>query len=584
MQKKLHPQINLTIHLFDHKIQTLAHATALIDKSAADQPKPLQLGGIKASLFTPHPSENPPPWATVISPYYPEIKRLRNQTHSALILLPVDQHVFALTFGRAKHLLPSERLVRNFGLRTVINAVRPDALRSLDIKSFEAFATHRRVQTSIESKLPRFGIDWTHDLLRAVTGTPEDREFTKRISGADALVLCGHHCLADAPKLCQRALKYYKDKRYQETDFKSIDFLQPEHDSEILENLDTLLRDAILDPKETAPPHFAIDDILDYETVTSYQLKLRGRATGTEVTCLDIAKLRAFLKQHEKAPRDVAVTISMADTTPHSYNAYDSLEWSTSYKNQPYRFTSGIWLRIEQGYAKRLAECIAAIQEPTMPLPAAPHDVMVVMKGKPNHERGEGLFIQEVTKDPKNFITIHPGSFRSSQMNEAVEPCDVLSPKGQLYYIKRKAKSAGLSHLFNQGRTAAITLHDAEYRTLFTKHIETVIRGTALSVSEQDRLIRDYCKPFPKRDFLSSKLEICFVVIRKSVMDLPYLSQVALYEAYQHLTVRDFDVRLQCVTPAAAPSSLSTKPIRRSSGKTIEPPNASQKPSMKKKI
>lgn len=547
----------LTLYCFHPHVNAASKALALLDRRVRD-PIDIMLGEQPAILLFPEPSHNPPPWVKIIGRFAEHAKGLKNQSHSAIVLIEVETHVFALVFGRAQHLLPKEKLLRNFGLRTVINAVSPDDLRSIDMKSFESLAMHRRVQASSQSTIHRFGIDWTRDLVRAVTGTPNDPTFAKRVSGADALVICGNHTLEHAPGLCRRALEYYGSDVYRQTKWSHIDFLQPEYDPDALRHLDNELADAIISLREGDSPHLAIDDILDYTGVAGYSIQPSRRHYTAN---LDIKALQVFMRQHDyKTPLEwlkvayVKVEFADAPVTAPRHRVYNSIDWSTRYRDRLYIFTSGIWLRVDQEYAGRLNTCISGLSEPTIVLPQAPHDIMIADKSKANDEKGEGLYVTRVASDKYSFLPIHPNSFKSELMNEAVEPCDILGSRGSLYYIKRGGESGGLSHLFTQGLAASLTLlTDTGYRRRLCELVDKIARDGITDPEEADLLAQTYCGFFPEQGLHPARLEICFVVIRNSSKgwptSMPYLSKVSLYEACRRLREANFEVRLQCVTP-----------------------------------
>jgi uncharacterized protein (TIGR04141 family) len=560
----------LTFHCFHPQINTIHRAKKFLDEGVGE-PKEIQITGVEnAQLFLPEPSQSPPPWAQLLVPYTKEIATIRNRSHSAIVLLPVSEHIFAITFGRAAHFIKGDKLVRNFGLRTVVNAVAADSLRSVDMKTFESMAIHRRIQASAQSSIGQFGIDWTRDLLRAVTGKPIDPSFGARASGADALVLAGRHTLEDTPALCNRALEYYNSDNYKETPWRYIDFLQPEYDPEIIAQLDMKLASAILDPELMSPPYLAIDDILDYTGVIGFAIKPSKRHFTAE---LEIDTLRNFILQHcERTPvewiRTGSILVKFSDTATTSprHRIYKSLDWSTRHNDRLYRFTSGLWLRVDQEFAERLRSEIALIREPSRPLPPAPEDIMESRRELRHGEKGEGLYIKMTTQQPFDFLAMHPNTFKSDIMNEELEPCDILGIRGALYYIKRGGKSGGLSHLFAQGRAACITLlKDAGYRRLVRGAIPKAVSESTKDPEEQQLLAEEYSTMFPDSGIDPASLEVCFIVIRKSNRnwpnDLPYISQITLYDVSRQLREANFDVRLQCVTPA---KTASDPPRRRS--------------------
>jgi len=81
-------------------------------------------------------------------------------------------------------------LERDFGLRTVLNGVVHDSLRSLDTYTLEEQIVHTRAQASRASGIEVFGLDVGRDILRVVTGTPQgDVSFHSLAGGESVLAL-----------------------------------------------------------------------------------------------------------------------------------------------------------------------------------------------------------------------------------------------------------------------------------------------------------------------------------------------------------------------------------------------------------
>ncbi len=278
---------------------------------------------------------------------------------------------------------------------------------------------------------------------------------------------------------------------------------------------------------------------------------------------MDISQLRNFIRQHDQRTpvewlREASIKVFFADLPSGAvrHRVYNSIDWSTRYQDRLYVFSSGIWLRVKQEYADQLDACISKIGTPTNKLPLAPTEVMQTQKGVANDNKGEGLYVNAVTANRFSFLKLHPSLLRSELMNEDVEPCDILGADGALYYIKRGGRSSGLSHLFSQGRAAALTLmRDAEYRRLFRGVICKVVDDAAADPDEAEWLKQEYASKFPEEGVDPKTIEVCFVVIRNSSdgwpINMPYLSKVSLYETYRHLSGAKFTVTIQCVTPEA---------------------------------
>jgi uncharacterized protein (TIGR04141 family) len=135
----------------------------------------------------------------------------------------------------------------------------------------------------------------------------------------------------------------------------------------------------------------------------------------------------------------------------------------------------------------------------------------------------------------------------------SIELCDLLSNKGEFIHAKhKKGGSAGISHLFAQGRIAAeLMLSDKEFR----KGARSKLPGANKSL-------------VPLDNFDPSKSEIVFLVLGDKSSDvknnLPFFSKVNLWVTYLSLTQRNFEVSIAGadLAPAvSAPISVPAAPV-----------------------
>jgi hypothetical protein len=94
----------------------------------------------------------------------------------------------------------------------------------MDTKTFEDLVVTRTLHASKCTDLPTFGINISRDILRAVTGEPRDTSLSKRLSGADALVLGTPSRASELPKMLSDILDAFSEETYKDN-FAWIDHL-----------------------------------------------------------------------------------------------------------------------------------------------------------------------------------------------------------------------------------------------------------------------------------------------------------------------------------------------------------------------
>jgi uncharacterized protein (TIGR04141 family) len=148
-----------------------------------------------------------------------------------------------------------------FGLRVAVNCIDPAKLRSLDKRTFDALSTHSRIQGSREGSAPDFGLDVEQDLVRAVTGTPNDELYGSRLGGMDSLHCVVRTTVADLKPLLRRYAEKSEDDAYKKT-FPWIDHIAEVTDKKLVEQLDELLIQAINGQRERC--WLCVPEIIDW--------------------------------------------------------------------------------------------------------------------------------------------------------------------------------------------------------------------------------------------------------------------------------------------------------------------------------
>ena len=85
----------------------------------------------------------------------------------------------------------SKYFVHDFGIKTALNTLKHDSLRSVNLFTFSHQAVQKKSQAARESGVGVFGIDISKDVLRAVTGSPKSGVNLKNISGGDSVFSFG---------------------------------------------------------------------------------------------------------------------------------------------------------------------------------------------------------------------------------------------------------------------------------------------------------------------------------------------------------------------------------------------------------
>lgn len=408
-----------------------------------------------------------PAWAKYVEPVvHGGLPQLQSASASGLLLLRVDGHVFALTFGYGRSFLNQSAIERRFGLKVALNLIDERQIRSIDTKLFDEMVVSRNTQTSRTSELPTFGVDVLRDILRAVTGVAPAGSGYRNLSGADALVLGTDTVVTDLPALLRDLYRHYTGTRYKAS-FGWVDHLSEVRDP-LVDALDAQLLDQ-LRARDTSSTHMAMPDNLEWEDIEHFEISpTRKRAYEEldldEYLSQDAADASTLTLELLKSRR-VSVKFLRAASSDHRWNLYQCLVSEQRFDGKLYALVEGRWFAIADSLVAEVDQAVAAIPSATVNLPA----------GRPGETEGD--YNARAAAASADLILLDRQLVAPGGATSMIEFCDLLSSDGSLIHVKRKTRSATLSHLFAQGRVSAASLADGELRD----HVRLAIQRGATS-------------------------------------------------------------------------------------------------------
>jgi uncharacterized protein (TIGR04141 family) len=341
---------------------------------------------------------------------------LKTASLAALFLVKQDDAFYAVVFGYGASLLAEGVRDERFGLRATLNAVEPSELHSIDHKRLEAISRHTREQLSRAGGLSQFGVDINRDLLRAVTGTPSDERFGKRLSGADQLTVS-----ADIPlKGLKVALAMYYELSEQDTykkTFPWVDNIRDVRDAALRGELDQRLAKELAagsDKIWLAPP-----EIIDWKNTAGFKYERRKNAPIYPALSLadydrelgSLKDLDSTRLQHDR----IFHIRSETDTSQHSWSIVSCLIGEIDYKGRRYVLSEGTWYRINDDFLGKLNDFVSNIKTTVIDLPEYDGDANEEAYNKRAWERNKS----QLALLDQDFIQYPPRG--------KVEVCDLYS-------------------------------------------------------------------------------------------------------------------------------------------------------------
>jgi uncharacterized protein (TIGR04141 family) len=108
-----------------------------------------------------------------------------------------------------------ECFVTDFGIKTALNTLNHDTLRSIDVITLDEQGVQKKSQASRSTSVDVFGIDISKDLLKGVTGSPRAKVGLFNISGVGTTFSFGKEVkIKDIPTLADQLYSHYKNDYY----------------------------------------------------------------------------------------------------------------------------------------------------------------------------------------------------------------------------------------------------------------------------------------------------------------------------------------------------------------------------------
>lgn len=500
--------------------------------------------------------------------YFGVTQDLTQSHKGAIVLFPVRDRWFALTFGHVMHNLKDNAFEYDFGLRVTLNCVDPLKLRSTDTLE-PGVSRRQRTQLPTGSDLTFFDIDKDSSILRGLTGKvkPEYAEYFKQATGSSSLQISTDAGPDGLVGVCEKLLDLYGLEDYRRT-FPDIRAIEPVKDPDVIARLEARLL-AALRAKEAALT-LTVPDLINFREGLYCAFSGAGRSAlmyddvamphyyeyleerGIDLAAIDVATLKRhelYLCSDEGEPRD-------------GFGIHKCLLFDTELDaaGPSYHLCDGHWYAVAREYVARLRQELDPHFEATA-LMAYNHD-------------GESAYNEAVGAASAAHICLDRTSVAPAGQT-AIEPCDLYSVEEDTAvhtHVKVSTRSQELSHLFNQGANA----------------IE-LLRSDAASRERLAALVRDRLDGRDEHAFLApvelDRHRVVYAIATRKPADrrsdnLPLFSRMSLRRCIRVLTLMRVGVR--CCFIADARGLGEGRPRRRPRGplavEAVVAPAVAQRP------
>ncbi len=392
-----------------------------------------------------------PWWKT----YWGVNQELKQSSVGAIVFLPVNDRWFAVTFGSSYHNLKEKSYEYDFGIRTTLNSLDPEKIKSTDLLVPET-AKRQRIQIPNASNLTYFDFNKDESIVKRLTGAVKEEyaDLIRNATGSTSLkfaTACEPNELVD---LCSRLLVIYSLRDYEDS-FPDLQNITPVKDPDLI----SLLEVKLLEDYRNSSLNLtlAIPEIIDYST--NFKIKYRGAyRMSEEFDDVYIGNYRSYLNERGVEVDEVATfnkhTLNVFDDNGQplrSYSIYKSLLYDCTLNDKTYHLCEGAWYEISSDF-------MAKLKSELDPIFIDQHEVLCEC-----NQKLEGDYNDYASNVAPAEFDVHCLDTTSiaPQGEKAVEPCDIIALNGEnveLMHNKISTRSSMLSHLFNQGVNSVILL------------------------------------------------------------------------------------------------------------------------------
>ncbi len=495
----------------------------LIDTTKTKQPVNLDIPECTATLYgKKYMPANYPKWASFLtSTNLKSLEDILEKTSStgAVLIVRAYQKTFVLTFGTSFHIVQSNSIERDFGLRVTLNSVDPQKLRGLDKASYSSNPLNSRNQSTIDADIFDLSINAETDLVYALTGASKVGIFGTQVTGRDALVINPYVTLDTLYLILKKALEQYSKPL--PTEFEWIDNLNRIRDEANIISLDAELDKHLSAKKSNAVIWLGEPEIVDWEEHLGYSFDLRPKTERHVV--LELQDLQDYLNKQSIAfncsnLRAQKIHINDNDyKASKTWSAYRCVYAEIKVLQEQFILRNGIWYRVNNSL-------IAEVDSYLGNLETYPHQLLEY-----NHDN-EGLYNEALCSSDASYTLMDKKNIQFGGAYSKIEFCDAIKGTKDFIHVKYYRSSSTLSHLFAQGVVSAEAfVSDTIFRKKLNAKLPKSLKLLDVDVRPNSS---EYCVVYA----IATK--------KQGADELPFFSKVALKNSAKRLGGMGFKVQI----------------------------------------
>ncbi|WP_046468857.1 DUF6119 family protein [Allosalinactinospora lopnorensis] len=417
--------------------------------------------------------ERPPDWqADAVRTTAVDLD-LRKTSPVAAVIVAVDDAVYAFSYGGGHHLIPRDLRDPEFGRTFAACALDPATVATVNTRDMDTVNRYGSIHIPRGQAVRTFGLRHERELVNRLKARCGLSELTAARGGEKArFAECGDgirtHLGVDQADLVNdiRFIAATVEERYVQEEMRFLEDRKEVRSHEKTEVLWSLVEDGLRDPDSIglaiAPPLDVFDQL---DEARSFQVRIGVTcAPRTEFRVEDLVARLRHLRKGTLAQALKKGWIRLFEDSngqrelAHHRNLCHWIEATVSPGSEMYVLRDGRWYEYGPRYLEEVRREVADLlaKGASVDLPDWP-EVLPYRRAK---ESPEAAYNRHVGDTQPGYLRLDKNLARTEvHFGNGVELCDLLGPGNELVHVKQASSAAGLSHLFNQAKSAVESLH-----------------------------------------------------------------------------------------------------------------------------
>ncbi|MBI9107086.1 MAG: TIGR04141 family sporadically distributed protein [Spirochaetales bacterium] len=438
-------------------------------------------------------TNNPNPWWKI---FWDIPENLENKSTDIIIFKNLNGKKVVIVHGHGRFLINPLSIVYDFGLRTALNLLDENKIKSADVFTPSEIALRTRKQSGKSTNFDEYDINIYTSLLKSITGKVNEKYsmYFKNIDGADSIKFTFNSHKDDLFEVIEELIRIYTLQDYKNKGYEWIDNFRIIKDKGMISILDKNLVEQI--------NCFNNDVVLMYPEIIERNVPVFYRYSGFNYHHRDESKYPELdiEEQYYYRLKKYGLTVTLEDLKAQqvvscdmtnakdlfSHKIYQCIYYDFYHKRAHFFIENGEWYRVDDGFIKDIKRSIEDVVLKSRKYDFQYNKVAITDSAINERKNKEYIFNKELT----DFINeVELAEVLDTKLINKIEVCDVIIKSNDeiiLLHNKYKYGSSALSHLFSQGYVSAANLAENEFR----KKANTIIKNQEMKFDVSENYSR----------------------------------------------------------------------------------------------